>query len=129
MIAESKTAPTVRASLLCRCPRCGDGALYKSAFSLTVRERCDACGLDYGFADSGDGPAVFVILLLGFLVMGAALIVEFKLSPPLWVHLALWPVITGFLGLAMLRPMKATLIALQYRNKAEEGRLAGGDGA
>jgi uncharacterized protein (DUF983 family) len=127
MIAETKTAPTVRAGLLCRCPRCGEGALYKSVFSLTVRDRCDACGLDYGFIDSGDGPAVFVILLLGFLVMGAALIVEFKLAPPIWVHLVLWPVVTGFLGLAMLRPMKATLIALQYRNKAEEGRLAGGD--
>lgn len=129
MTIETRTAPTVRAGLLCRCPRCGQGALYKGPLSLTVRERCEACGLDYGFIDSGDGPAVFVILLLGFLVMGAALIMEFKLSPPLWVHLAIWPVATCLLGLAMLRPMKAMLAALQFRNKAEEGRLVGGDHA
>ncbi len=94
---------------------------------MAVRESCENCGLHYGFIDSGDGPAVFVILLLGFIVMGAALILEFKVGPPLWVHLVLWPVVTAALGLAMLRPMKAALIALQYRNKAEEGRLAEGD--
>ena len=76
-----------------------------------------------GFADSGDGPAVFVIIILGFLIMGAALIVEFKLSPPLWVHMVLWGPIALLLGFGLLRPMKATLIALQYRNRAEEGRL------
>jgi uncharacterized protein (DUF983 family) len=127
MTTESESTPTVRAGLLGRCPRCGQGALYKGPFTLTVRDRCETCGLDYGFADSGDGPAVFVILLLGFVMMGLALIVEFKLSPPLWVHILLWPPVTWALGFAMLRPMKATLIALQYRNKAEEGRLAGGD--
>jgi uncharacterized protein (DUF983 family) len=80
--------------------------------------------MSYGFVDSGDGPAVFVIIVLGFLVMGAALIVEFKLSPPLWVHLVVWAPLTVVLAFALLRPMKAMLIALQYRNKAEEARLA-----
>lgn len=80
--------------------------------------------MSYGFVDSGDGPAVFVIIVLGFLVMGAALVVEFKLSPPLWVHLVLWAPMTVILAFALLRPMKAMLIALQYRNKAEEARLA-----
>lgn len=80
--------------------------------------------MSYGFVDSGDGPAVFVIIVLGFLVMGAALVVEFKLSPPLWVHLVLWAPLTVIFAFALLRPMKAMLIALQYRNKAEEARLA-----
>ena len=125
MADQHDIASALRAGLLGRCPHCGNGALFKGPLTLAIRDRCDSCGLSYDFADSGDGPAVFVILLLGFLVMGAALIVEFKLSPPLWVHVVLWAPLTVALGFAMLRPMKATLIALQYRNKAEEGRLAG----
>jgi uncharacterized protein (DUF983 family) len=64
---------------------------------------------------------VFAIMLLGFLMLGAALILEFKFGPPWWVH-AIWAPVTFALALGLLRPMKATLIALQYRNKAEEGR-------
>jgi uncharacterized protein (DUF983 family) len=125
MAEKNDIASALRAGLLGRCPKCGNGALFKSPLTLAIRDRCDHCGLSYNFADSGDGPAVFVILFLGFLMMGAALIVEFKLSPPLWVHIVLWAPLTVALGFAMLRPMKATLIALQYRNKAEEGRLSG----
>ncbi len=108
--------------LTCKCPRCGVGSLYKSAWSLDIVPRCPACSLDYVFADSGDGPAVFAIMLLGFLMLGAALILEFKVGPPWWAH-AIWAPITMALALGLLRPMKATLIALQYRNKAEQGRL------
>jgi uncharacterized protein (DUF983 family) len=77
-----------------------------------------------GFADSGDGPAVFGILILGFLVLGGALIVEFKIGPPVWVHVVLWGLLTPLLAFFLLRVLKATLIALQYKHKAEEGRLA-----
>lgn len=80
--------------------------------------------MSFRFADSGDGPAVFAIMLLGFVVLGAALLVEFKLSPPLWVHLALWTPVTLAFGFCLLRPMKAVLIGLQYRHRAEEARLA-----
>ncbi len=112
----------VLAGLKCRCPRCGKGPLFTSAWSLDVAAKCPACGLDYTFADSGDGPAVFAIMLLGFLMLGAALILEFKVGPPWWVH-AVWAPVTMGLALAMLRPMKAILIALQYKHKAEQGRL------
>jgi uncharacterized protein (DUF983 family) len=77
-----------------------------------VRDRCDVCRLDFKFVDSGDGPAVFAILLLGFVVMGAALVVEFKLAPPIWVHLLVWPPVTLVVALGLLRPLKAMLIAL-----------------
>lgn len=110
------------AGLMCRCPRCGGAPLFKRL--LIVRETCPACSLDYRFVDSGDGPAVFAIFILGFLVLGAALIVEFKLEPPVWVHVLLWGIGTPLLALGLLRVLKATLIALQYHNKAEEGRLA-----
>jgi uncharacterized protein (DUF983 family) len=112
------------AGLACRCPRCGRGALFVQPFSLRLRERCEACGLNYAFVDTGDGPAVFAILILGFVVLGLAVIVEFKLAPPLWVHIVLWTPVTLLLAFGLLRPLKATLIALQFKHKAEEGRLA-----
>jgi uncharacterized protein (DUF983 family) len=89
---------------------------------LTLQLRCQACGLDYGFADAGDGPAVFVILIAGFLVVAAAVIVEFLWRPPYWVHAVLWIPTTLLLTLGMLRPLKGLLIALQYHHKAAEGR-------
>ena len=96
-----------------------------------MRDSCPACGLDYRFVDAGDGPAVFAIFILGVLVLGGALLVEFRLLPPVWVHVLLWGVLTPLLALGLLRVLKSTLIALQYHHKAQEGRLAetqpGGD--
>lgn len=103
------------------CPRCGQGKVF-SGF-LELAPRCGRCGLDLGFADSGDGPAVFVSLLGGFLVLGAALLVELAYEPPFWVHLAVFLPATLVVCLGLLRPLKGVLIALQYRNKAEQGRL------
>ncbi len=118
----SEQHPSVAlAGFKCRCPRCGVGPLFTSMWSLDVAAKCPSCQLDLSFADSGDGPAVFAIMLLGFLMLGAALILEFKVGPPWWVH-AIWAPVTMGLALGMLRPMKATLIALQYRHKAEQGR-------
>jgi uncharacterized protein (DUF983 family) len=114
----------LRAGLSCRCPRCAEGALFEGALTLAVRDRCERCGLSFKFVDTGDGPAVFAILVLGVLVLGLALIVEFKFGPPLWMHVLLWAPITLLLAFGFLRPMKATLIALQFKHKAEEGRLA-----
>ena len=119
---EPETQTNVLAAgLKGRCPRCGEGQLFSGG--LTLREKCERCGLDYGFADSGDGPAVFAIFILGFLVLGCALLVEFRLEPPLWVHLVLWGLLTPLAGFLLLRVLKATLIAQQYKHKAEQGRL------
>jgi uncharacterized protein (DUF983 family) len=111
------------AGLSCRCPRCGRGKLLQGF--LTVRPRCDACGLDYGFADSGDGPAVFIMFIAGFIVVGAALVTEILYQPPLWLHAALWLPLIIVVTLGPLRPMKGLLIALQYYHKAAEGRVGG----
>ena len=117
-------APTsaFAAGLKGRCPRCGRGPLFRNG--LALRERCESCGLSYAFADSGDGPAVFAIFILGFLILGGALLLEFKVGPPVWVHVVLWGIATPLLAFFLLRVLKATLIALQYKHKAEEGRLA-----
>ena len=90
---------------------------------LSLRPACEVCGLDYNFIDSGDGPAVFVILIAGFLVVGAALIVEVKYQPPFWVHAALWLPLILVTTLLPLRSMKSLLIALQFHHKAAPGRL------
>jgi uncharacterized protein (DUF983 family) len=111
----------VAAGLKGHCPRCGEGRLF-SGF-LTVGKRCGNCGLDYSFADAGDGPAVFVILLIGFLVVGLALWMEVSYGPPLWLHMLLWIPLTVVSSLVALRLIKGVLITLQYRNKAAEGRI------
>ena len=112
----------VRAGLSGRCPRCGEGRLFKGF--LAVGERCGNCRLDYSFADAGDGPAVFVILIIGFVVVGLALWMEVNHNPPLWLHFLLWIPLTVVLSLFTLRALKGLMIVLQYRNKAAEGRLA-----
>jgi len=104
-----------------RCPRCGEGRLFQGFLSL--RSACERCGLDYGFADAGDGPAVFVILLGGFIVVFAALMTEIAYQPPYWVHAVLWLPLILIVTLAPLRLIKGLLIALQYHHKAAEGRL------
>ena len=111
----------IAAGLKGRCPRCGEGRLF--AGFLRVDERCANCRLDYSFADAGDGPAVFVILIIGFIVVGLALWTEVSLNPPLWVHFLLWIPLTLILSLASLRLIKGVLLTLQYSRQAAEGRL------
>ena len=107
--------------LACRCPRCGRGNLFSGY--LNLRPGCEACGLDYAFIDAGDGPAVFIILIAGAIVVGSALIVEVKYQPPLWLHAVLWLPLMLAVTLWPLRAMKSLLIALQFHHKAAEGRL------
>jgi uncharacterized protein (DUF983 family) len=114
-------AQSVLRGLACRCPRCGKGRLY--AGFLNLRPACEHCGLDYAFIDSGDGPAVFIIMIAGAIVVGAALIVEVKYQPPFWLHAVLWLPLILATTLLPLRSMKALLIALQFHHKAQEGRL------
>src|SRR6266540_10885 len=107
--------------IACRCPRCGKGKLY--AGFLDLRPNCEACGLDYAFIDAGDGPAIFIIMLAGAIVVTAALIVEIKYQPPFWLHAALWLPLILATTLLPLRSMKSLLIALQFHHKAAPGRL------
>ena len=86
--AANSNMPIAVAGLLGRCPRCGSGRLF-SGF-LTLAPKCSSCDLDFSFIDAGDGPAVFVILIVGFVVMAAALYTEVKFRPPIWLHLTLW---------------------------------------
>jgi len=82
-----------------------------------VRPSCPVCGLDLSAEDAGDGPAVFVIFVLGFVVVGLAAWVEIRFAPPIWVHLLLWTPLILVGAVLLLRPLKAGLIALQYRHR------------
>ncbi|MEW9834606.1 DUF983 domain-containing protein [Mesorhizobium marinum] len=111
----------IGAGLRGRCPRCGKGRLFSRL--LAIAPECCDCRLDFGFADAGDGPAVFVILIVGFIVVGLALWMEVSLGPPLWLHFLMWIPLTVLLSLGALRLVKGVLVTLQYANKAAEGRL------
>lgn len=101
-----------------RCPRCDGGALFKDF--LTLEPRCEACGLDYGFADSGDGPAAFIMMIAGAVVLGSALITDAYYEPPLLMLAVIFLPLMLIVSLALMRPTKGLLIASQFRNKAAQ---------
>ena len=120
-MTEKQVNPIV-AGIKGRCPRCGKGALFNGFIDL--KNKCSNCDLDYDFADSGDGPAVFIMLIVGFLIVGLAIYVEVNYRPDYWVHAVLWlPSILVF-SAGLLRPFKGVLVCLQYSNDAREGRLS-----
>lgn len=119
-VAERLPSPFAT-GLACRCPRCGEGALFKGF--LKPVSRCESCGLDLSWAEATEGPAVFIILIVGFVIVGAAAAVEAMFHPAPFVHLLLWLPGTVILALALMRPLKATMVALQFHNRAEEARL------
>lgn len=115
------TVSPVKAGLACRCPRCGRGRLFSGY--LQVAERCESCGLDLKSADSGDGPAVFVVFIVLAVVVPLVFAVWAIFEPPVWVHVILWPPLILGLSMWLLRPAKGILVALQYKHQAGEHRF------
>lgn len=113
---------TAHAALRGLCPRCGAAGLFDGIIGFAPR--CANCGLDYAQFNVGDGPAAFLIMIVGAIVTIAAIIVELSFSPPFWVHILLWIPITALLVVGLLRIAKAVLLVLEYRNRAREGRLS-----
>ncbi|WP_413989754.1 DUF983 domain-containing protein [Labrys okinawensis] len=110
-----------------RCPRCGRGKLF-SGF-LKLAPKCNACGLDFSFADPADGPAFFVMMTMAFPATGFGMWIELSYDPPLWVHFVTTLPFLLLSCIPILRPIKGVLVASQYINKAEEGRLVQPDEA
>lgn len=117
--ATGGVSPIV-AGLTGRCPNCGEGALFCGF--LAVCPTCEACGFDLRAADSGDGPVVFIILIGGGLVCFAALFTEIAFRPPIWVHLLLWLPLALIVCLALMRPFKGVMLAMQFHHRASEHR-------
>ena len=109
-----------KAGLGGRCPRCGEGRLF--AGFLRLEDRCDVCALELAPLNAADGPAFFAMSFVGIAVGFAALIVEVVYRPPIWVQLVIWPPVILLLSLALLRPIKGVMVALQYRHRAAEVR-------
>lgn len=114
----------IKAGILGRCPNCGEGKLFNGFLKLA--QSCHVCGQDYAFADSGDGPVVFVILIIGFIVLGLALWLETNFQPALWVHLIISIPLAIILSLVLVRWLKGVLITLQFKHKAASGQLDDG---
>jgi uncharacterized protein (DUF983 family) len=112
-----------RAAIAARCPKCDVGPLFDGW--VRFAPRCPACGLDLSVFNVGDGPAAFLILIVGGLVTALALMVQLGAHPPFWVHILLWVPLTTALVVLCLRASKAALLILEYRNQAREGRLVG----
>jgi uncharacterized protein (DUF983 family) len=103
------------------CPRCGNRTLF--AGLATFAPKCRACGLDFEGFNVGDGPAAFLIFIVGGIVVALAIFVELGLSPPWWIHVLLWLPLAAILTVGLLRLAKALLLALEYRHRAREGRI------
>lgn len=116
---------TLKTGIFGKCPVCETGSMFNGF--LATAPRCTNCGLDFEFGDAGDGPAVFIIMIVGFVVVGLVLWTEFTYEPPVWVHIILFFPLTLILSLGLLRPLKGVLLVLQYRNRAVQAELINGD--
>ncbi len=114
-------SPALRnAGLNCKCPSCGKGDLYKPGFSLTLRDKCDECGLDLSKNDSADGPAVFLMFILGFLIVPAAIICVVKYNWSFLLMITVWGGLTLALTVGSIRYLKAYVIALQFKYRPND---------
>jgi uncharacterized protein (DUF983 family) len=118
-------APPLMTALRGDCPRCGSRTLFSGI--VTFAPRCRACGLDFSAFNVGDGPAAFLILIVGALISAFAIALELSVEPPFWVHFLLWFPLTVLLVVGLLRLAKALLLALEYRHRAREGRIKPGE--
>lgn len=103
------------------CPRCKSKTLF--AGWVRFAGRCRACGLEFTSFNVGDGPAAFLILIIGAILVTAALTVDGAFAPPWWVHIIWIPIGFG-LTILGLRGAKALLLTQEYRHRASEGRIA-----
>ncbi len=116
----NKAPSTVEVALKGLCPRCGAPTLFDGMAKFA--DKCRACGLDFAQFNVGDGPAAFLTLILGAVIVALAITLELTVHPPFWVHMILWIPLTAGAVVLALRASKAALLALEYRNKAREVR-------
>lgn len=113
---------TAAAAIRGLCPRCAEPGLFCGFVRFAAR--CQRCQLDFTQFNVGDGPAAFLIMIVGAIVSISAIAVELHFAPPFWFHILLWIPVTAALVIGLLRLAKGALLVLEYRNRAREGRLA-----
>jgi uncharacterized protein (DUF983 family) len=99
-----------------KCPRCGRGRLFNGY--LTVAKQCSSCGLDFSFADAGDGATWFVMLFACVVGVGSILGIEIAYSPAWWVHVLIAIPALVIAPLLLLRPVKGMLLSQQWKTGA-----------
>jgi uncharacterized protein (DUF983 family) len=112
--------PPVASALRGDCPRCGAHTLFDGW--VRFAHKCRQCGIDFDGFNVGDGPAAFLILIVGTIVVVCALALDAVAEPPWWVHL-IWVPIAAALTIGGLRTAKAWLLAQEYKHRAREGRI------
>ena len=112
---------SLQAAIAGDCPCCGAHTLFSGW--VRFADKCRACGLDFSSFNVGDGPAAFLIFIVGTITVVGALVVDGAFSPPWWVHLVWIPVAAG-LTIGGLRLSKGWLLAQEYQHRAREGRIA-----
>jgi len=111
--------PFLKTAIQARCPRCGQGALFVGY--LRIVPVCKSCGLRFANFATEDGPASLIILPLCMLTAGGSLVLEVMKQPPIWVHILVWPTFIALSVGSLLRPVKAGMVALQYRYRERNG--------
>jgi uncharacterized protein (DUF983 family) len=119
--AKADEVSSLRAALAGHCPRCAAHTLFRSWVSFA--DQCPSCGLDFASFNVGDGPAAFLIFIVGTITVVAALVVDGTFSPPWWVHLV-WAPVAAALTIGGLRVSKGWLLVQEYKHRAREGRIA-----
>ena len=120
-MSDWQSPDTANAAVSGLCPRCGARGLFAGAVRFS--DRCAVCDLDYSQFNVGDGPAAFLIMIVGGIITALAVTVELKFAPPFWLHIMLWLPLTIALVVGLLRIAKGALLVLEYRNRAREGKI------
>jgi len=106
----------IKRGLLCRCPRCGEGKLFR-AF-LKPADNCAVCGVDYTHHRADDLPAYLSIAIVGHVAVGGFMAADQLVAWSNWVHLAIWTPMTVILALSTIQPIKGGVIGFQSSNCA-----------
>jgi uncharacterized protein (DUF983 family) len=114
--------PIWRAALFGLCPSCDAPTLFDGPVHFV--ERCGACQTDLSKQNVGDGPAAFLTMIIGALVIVLAMLVEIYIHPPFWLHVIIWVPFTVLAVVGGLRFAKGALFHAEWRKRAHEGRLA-----
>ncbi|MEY2925649.1 MAG: hypothetical protein RL367_126, partial [Pseudomonadota bacterium] len=84
-MSDWQSPDTAKAALRGLCPRCGARGLFAGVVSFAPK--CRTCALDYGQFNVGDGPAAFLIMIVGAIISTGAIALELNAHPPFWVHI------------------------------------------
>jgi len=89
---------------------------------LAFTDICAVCGADFRDEDAGDGPAIFVIFIVGIFIVPMAIGFDMILDPPFIVTLIIWgPIIIG-ICLWLLRLMRGVMFNIAWQRSAREVR-------